>query len=124
MNLGLIALIAVIVIWFIYQKRPVAGIRSITAAELPEYMSDKKRMCIDVREPHEYKSGHVQGMVNIPLGQIGQRMSELPKDREIILMCRSGNRSMMAARTLKKRGYSQLINVRGGISAWSGKVVK
>ncbi|MCY0877000.1 MAG: rhodanese-like domain-containing protein [Firmicutes bacterium] len=124
MNIVLVILIVLIVVWFFMSRRPTTGIRNITAAELENYLSDKNRVFVDVREPHEYKSGHVQGMKNIPLGQLAGRTGELPKDREIVLMCRSGGRSMMAAKTLKKHGYSQIVNVRGGISAWSGKVVK
>ena len=124
MATGFWILIALAVIWLVYQKRPVKGIRSIPASELPEYLKNKgQRLFIDVREPHEFNSGHVEGMKNVPLGQIGQRINELSKDREIVLMCRSGNRSMMAARTLKKRGYDKLVNVQGGITSWKGKVV-
>lgn len=124
MNIGLWIMLAILLLWFVYQKRPVAGIRSITATDLTELLKDKDRFLVDVREPHEFKGGHVEGMKNIPLGQITKRLNEIPKEREVVLMCRSGNRSMMAARTLKKQGYSRLVNVRGGISAWSGKVVK
>lgn len=124
MNIGLLILVILMIAWFVITRRPVSGIRNISASELETYLTDKNRVFVDVREPHEYKSGHVQGMKNIPLGQLAGRTGELPKDREIVLMCRSGGRSMMAAKTLKKHGYTQIVNVRGGISAWSGKVVK
>lgn len=124
MNYGLIVIVVLIVGFFVYQKWPVKGIRSISASELPDYLTDKTRVLIDVREPHEYKGGHVQGMKNIPVGQISKRLGEIPKDKEVVLMCRSGTRSMMAARNLKKQGYDRIVNVKGGISAWGGKVVK
>ena len=79
---------------------------------------------IDVREPGEYKSGHVPGFRNVPLGQIKNRLDELPKEAEVVLMCRSGARSMMAAKLLKKNGYQKIVNVSGGISQWTGKQVK
>lgn len=124
MNIGLAILLALIVGWFLYQKRPVKGVRSISPTELPGCLKGRNNVLVDVREQHEYESGHVGGMKNIPLGQITGRLSELPKEKEIVLICRSGNRSLMAARMLRRHGYEKVVNVRGGILAWKGPLVK
>lgn len=74
---------------------------------------------IDVREPYEYKEGHIPGSKLIPLGQLTRRLNELgPKDREVIVVCRSGSRSGQAAHQLAAMGYNKVVNLRGGILSW------
>lgn len=76
-----------------------------------------KPFLLDVRQPEEFRSEHIQGAKLIPLGELQQRMQELPKDQEIICVCRSGNRSQTAARQLAAAGYT-VVNLNGGIMAW------
>ena len=76
-------------------------------------------LLLDVREPAEWQSGHAPGATLLPLGQIGARLSELPRDREIITVCRSGNRSGVAAGQLRRAGFSQVRNMTGGMTAWA-----
>ncbi len=73
---------------------------------------------LDVREPHEYVAGHIQAAVLIPLGQLAGRLAELPRDREILCICRSGARSLSATRQLQAAGY-RAVNLGGGMLAWS-----
>ncbi|MDW8171081.1 MAG: rhodanese-like domain-containing protein [Anaerolineae bacterium] len=72
---------------------------------------------IDVRTPGEFSSGHISGALNIPLDQLSHRLSEIPKDRQVILYCRSGNRSDQAAALLRSVGYNNILDL-GGIIAW------
>lgn len=72
----------------------------------------------DVREPAEYDAGHIGGATLIPLGQVPARMAEIPKDKTVILTCRSGNRSGQAADFLRQQGWSNVHNMAGGIVAW------
>ncbi len=72
----------------------------------------------DVREQTEYDAGHIPGVKLIPLGQLPSRVAEIPKDKTIIVTCRSGNRSGQAADFLRKQGYSNVHNMEGGIVAW------
>jgi rhodanese-related sulfurtransferase len=76
-----------------------------------------KPLVLDVREPSEYAAGHIAGSILIPLHQLSQRTSELPKDREIICVCASGSRSGSAARHLMSNGYN-VLNLSGGMSRW------
>lgn len=76
---------------------------------------------IDVREPHEFVAGRLPGARLIPLGQLPDRLGEIPRDRPIVLICRSGNRSAQATRFLQARGY-QVLNLQGGMLRWSGPV--
>ena len=73
---------------------------------------------VDVREPEEWHEGHVAGAKHIPLGALATRLSELPRDKEILTMCRSGNRSARAQALLQGQGFAPVRNVSGGIVAW------
>jgi rhodanese-related sulfurtransferase/TusA-related sulfurtransferase len=75
---------------------------------------------VDVREPAEYIFGHIPGAVNIPLGDLEQKVSELNKEDEIYVICRTGNRSDMACQTLAEQGFSNVKNVVPGMSQWQG----
>lgn len=72
---------------------------------------------LDVRQPDEYRAAHIAGATLIPLGELGRRLGELPKEREIMCVCHSGNRSHSAAQQLIKAGY-RVVNVRGGLLGW------
>jgi len=76
---------------------------------------------IDVREPAEWSSGHIPGAKHIPLGSIVQRLNELDKHAEYIIVCRSGGRSSLACEHLESMGY-QVVNMPGGMSEWDGEI--
>lgn len=73
---------------------------------------------IDVRTPEEHAEGHVKGAKLIPLQELASRMSEVPKDKQVYVYCRSGRRSAEAANMLVKAGYTNIENVMGGFEAW------
>jgi len=76
-------------------------------------------LLVDVRSREEYAAGHVPGAINLPVQELPQRMSELPKDRPLVLYCRSGHRSGRAAEMLKQAGYGDVHNM-GAMSRWPG----
>ena len=76
---------------------------------------------LDVRSPEEFVSGYVPGAVNIPHDQLASRLTEVPKDKEIVLYCRSGRRAALAADVLAANGYSRLEHLEGDIAAWVEK---
>ncbi|MEX2561912.1 MAG: rhodanese-like domain-containing protein [Nitriliruptoraceae bacterium] len=75
-------------------------------------------MLLDVREPHEFAAGHIDGAVLIPLSQLAARQEELATDRDIVCVCRSGNRSGMVTEALARAGYD-VLNLDGGMLAWA-----
>jgi rhodanese-related sulfurtransferase len=76
---------------------------------------------LDVRTADEYATGHVPGAINIPYDQVGARFAEVPKDRPVVLYCRSGRRAGLAAEVLKDQGYRQLQLLEGDMPAWIEK---
>lgn len=74
---------------------------------------------LDVREPEEYEEFHIPEAVSIPLGELKARMNELSDDNPIYVVCRTGNRSDMAATLLAENGYSDVVNVKPGMSEWN-----
>ncbi len=83
-------------------------------------------LVIDVRESHEFRAGHAPGAKNISVQVIERRLGEIPKERQIIVVCQSGMRSQQAAEILSRNGY-QVLNVSGGMIGWQRagmKVVK
>jgi rhodanese-related sulfurtransferase len=79
---------------------------------------EKGAVLLDVREPNEWRSGHAPKARHIPLGQLSARAGELPRNREILVVCRSGSRSTRAAKMLSaQRG--DVANVKGGMAGWA-----
>jgi rhodanese-related sulfurtransferase len=72
---------------------------------------------LDVRTPGEYKQGHINGADLIPLDELSIKIARIPKEREIICICDSGSRSIVAARRLSAQGY-KVSNMKGGMSRW------
>lgn len=72
---------------------------------------------VDVREDEEHSAGRIPGTEHVPLGELRKRISDLPEDKEIIFVCRSGNRSSLAAAALSEAGY-RAANLEGGVKAW------
>ena len=73
---------------------------------------------VDVRTAREFKGGHIDGAVHMPLGDLATRAAELPRDRTIATICEGGYRSSLAASVLSRVGVDRLVNVTGGMSAW------
>ncbi len=96
------------------------GTAAVTATEAKARIdSHEPPFLLDVREPHEFKDGHIPGARLVPLGDLAARLSDLPTDREILVVCRSGNRSSRATKQLTKAGLNA-VNLRGGMIGWQG----
>ena len=76
---------------------------------------------LDVREPSEWEEFHVANTTLIPLGQLEKRLSEVPRDREVVVICRSGNRSTSGRDILAKAGFTSVTSMSGGLLSWRAK---
>jgi sulfur-carrier protein adenylyltransferase/sulfurtransferase len=90
-------------------------------APAPDLKVPEILFILDVREPHEYQICNLQGHL-IPLGELPRRVHELDSSREIVAHCRSGKRSAEAIDFLRKAGFKKIVNLKGGILAWSDEV--
>jgi len=106
-------------IWSVIGNR-IRGIKEIDAIAALQLINHKNALVLDVREEDEYKAGHVLGAILIPLGKLKQRIVELEKYRErpIVVVCRSANRSQTACAVLGKLGFAQVYKLAGGINSW------
>jgi hydroxyacylglutathione hydrolase len=94
-------------------------VKDIEPQELQELLqSDARPVVVDVREPWEYKQGHVPGAVLMPLGQLASLVGELDTEKPVAVICASGSRSQSAAALLGQKGFKTIYNVVGGTGAW------
>ncbi len=108
---------------------PVAQVEQMSVQELRSALNNGRRApltgedlrVVDVRTAEEWRAGHIDGSINIPVGEIPARARELPDDTAIATICESGNRSSLAASLLAHEGVSRLFNVVGGMTAYRGQ---
>jgi len=101
-----------------------ATVQSISVKELKEKMDTSEDfLLLDVRQQDEYDFVNLDGTL-IPLGQLSQRITEIDayKDKDVVVMCRTGSRSGQAARILVREGFQNVYNLSGGITGWSRDV--
>nr|WP_242475905.1 rhodanese-like domain-containing protein [Bacillus mycoides] len=104
---------------YFYQKKLIK-----TLSEEEFRAGYRKAQLIDIREADEFNAGHILGARNIPLSQIRLRHKELRQDQPVYLYCQSGFRTGRAAQYLKKQGYTDFYQLKGGFKSWSGKIKK
>jgi rhodanese-related sulfurtransferase len=97
-----------------------SGVKQIGPQEAVMLFNHEDALVLDVREQSEWADGHIAKAKHIPLGKLKDKLSELErhKDKPIIAVCRSGNRSNHACGVLKKAGFENLHNLAGGMQAW------
>jgi sulfur-carrier protein adenylyltransferase/sulfurtransferase len=99
-------------------------VAQLSAREVSEKLKDAAGavVLLDVREPFERELATISPSLHIPMGEVAGRLSEIPKDREVIVYCHGGSRSMMVAGYLASHGWKSVANMTGGIDAWSVEV--
>ena len=99
------------------------AVRSVTAEELRERIArEPDLVLVDVREPAEFSAGHLEGALLLPVGEIGARAVELPRDRPIVVYCKAGVRGARALQALKAAGFKDVANLEGGLMAWAQRI--
>jgi glyoxylase-like metal-dependent hydrolase (beta-lactamase superfamily II)/rhodanese-related sulfurtransferase len=82
---------------------------------------DGDTLVLDVREPGEFEAEHIQGAVNLPQAEIATRIGEIPHEKQIVVACQGGSRSLRSAQFLKQMGYENVVSLSGGTEAWIAK---
>ena len=103
--------------------RTIAGALDATpevdVAETARVWADRSAQLVDVREPTEWADAHIPGSIHIPLGELGRRSGELIKEIPVVVVCRSGQRSLTGTDELLARGFADVASLNGGILAWA-----
>ena len=98
--------------------------REFSATELKSYLQSApaKPLLLDVREPWEFDNACIQGSTLVPMRTIPERMQDLDPDQEVVVICHHGIRSRMVGSYLERHGFSNIINLAGGVEAWAREV--
>ena len=92
--------------------------KEISVAQAEE-LYNSGAFVLDVRQPEEWNQVHIPGTTLIPLGDLQNRLSEVPKDKQVVVVCRSGNRSQQGRDILLNAGFDQVTSMAGGVTQWS-----
>jgi len=90
---------------------------TVELAQVPDPLPEGVTV-LDVREPVEWHHGHIEGAVHVPLTEVPGRLEELPRDRQLLVVCKVGGRSAQATAFLREKGFEAL-NLEGGMLEWS-----
>ncbi|HJW02171.1 MAG TPA: rhodanese-like domain-containing protein [Azospira sp.] len=99
--------------------------QQISARSLADWLADSQRpqpLLLDVREPWEVALCAIPGATPMPMASVPLRLGELPEDRDIVVICHHGGRSMQVAMFLNSRGFEAVHNLTGGVHAWAHDV--
>jgi rhodanese-related sulfurtransferase len=111
-------LVSVIAIYLIFKLFGFLGRLGIKQLSPKEFDQKKGMMILDVRTNKDYERGHIPGAIHVPLSDIGDKIKKLKKDKELVVYCENGNRSIWAIKRLMGMGYKNLFNLKGGYRAW------
>ncbi len=96
-----------------------AGYKNIGSREAKELLAKNSAVfLLDVRTPDEYRQGHIQGGVLIPINELERRVNEVPRNRPVLVYCAVGSRSNAAAGLLSGKGFKEIFNMQDGIMGW------
>lgn len=90
----------------------------VSVQQAKEMIDRGEVFIMDVRTQEEYDAGHIKGSTLIPVQVLDKRLNELPRDRKILIYCRSGHRSIQASEILVNNGFKEIYNMKGGITEW------
>jgi glyoxylase-like metal-dependent hydrolase (beta-lactamase superfamily II)/rhodanese-related sulfurtransferase len=98
--------------------RSIGEIPSVTPSAAPAWIAEHAAEVLDVREPDEFTSGHVPAAVSIPQADLALQLARVPRDRDVLVACRTGRRSLAATRFLRALGYDRVVNLEDGTLGW------
>lgn len=109
----------IMLLWSLVGNR-LRGVKEVDCAGALQLINHKEALVLDVREAEEFSGGHLLNAKHIPLGKLRERVGELERQREkpLLVVCRSGQRSATACAVLGREGFAQVYNLSGGVMAW------
>jgi hydroxyacylglutathione hydrolase len=99
----------------------IVSYKNVTPAQVKDLIVDKDYYVIDVRNRNEWESGHIPGANHLMLGNLKEKLVSIPKNKKIIVQCQSGARSAIGVSVLQANGFKNVLNMKGGFSAWKDK---
>jgi len=95
--------------------------QSVTTSEATRMMNHEDALVVDIREQKEYAEGHIAGAFNLPMSAFEKRVSEIEKHKEkpVIVVCKMGTTAGSAGKTLKKKGFTNVVRMTGGMMEWA-----
>jgi rhodanese-related sulfurtransferase len=123
---GWIAVVVVILavtgfVVFQQSQRAAVSVPPEISVNQASQLRDQGAFILDVREPSEWVQFHIPGATLIPLGDLPNRLSEVPKDRQVVVVCRTGHRSAQGRDILLKAGYTKVTSMAGGVTDWQAQ---
>jgi len=119
---GIIVAVSAILIYYTQIQLPGTKISygDVTVEQAKVLIESKPSLILlDVRTQEEYDSGHIEGAILIPIIELEDRLDELSKNKEMLVYCRTGNRSSTAVNVLRANGYTKIFHMKNGITAWT-----
>lgn len=113
--------VLIVVGLIVWRMMPRKGVMLVSVDDLRSMLKDSSKQFIDVRTNNEYEAQHIKEFENIPLVELKSKLSRLDKTKETFVICQTGIRSVQAANILKRAGFTDIINVKGGMSSWRGE---
>jgi len=119
MLIAVALLSAGMLVWPLIGRR-ISGVKEVETLEATQLINHRDAVILDVREDKEFVTGHLPNAKHIPLGQLAARLKDVEKfkNKPIVVNCRSGARSATACGILRKNGFEEVYNLKGGINAW------
>lgn len=119
----IIPLILIVILFLVLQNptTPALTLSKEISVDEAYQLFQNDEYILDVRQPEEYEAGHIPGSVLIPLDILESRLSEIPKDNEVVVVCRSGNRSATGRDILLNAGFPNVTSMAGGMNQWINK---
>lgn len=122
--IGLLVVVLAVVAGTVILQQSKPAVVQLPAEITVSQTADKQKngaYILDVREPSEWTQFHIQGATLIPLGDLPKRLNEVPKDREVVVVCRTGHRSAQGRDILLAAGFPQVTSMAGGLTEWQAQ---
>jgi rhodanese-related sulfurtransferase len=117
-GIGMVVVVAIALVYMILPRQSTGALPAEISVADAYAKHEAGAYILDVRQPEEWNQAHIAGATLIPLGELESRLSEVPSDQEVVVVCRSGNRSQQGRDILKNAGFEQVTSMAGGVTQW------